>query len=418
MKLKNFLVGVAVVSSFFSFAQEETEQERECKRNRFLAGEALKVQNYKEASMYYIKGEKICGGYDKANYDRLLGSLQLAINAETDPAKQIKYIDTVLIYYKKGEGLGFVDQTTAIVRGIYHLQATTPNPQRADTLMKQGIEFEGLKTNEAYVQYYYQNLYVLYANAQADKKSSYKKRLITEYFNLSKLISDAKMSVKTQEIMTQYFNDAVKTCADILPELNEFMRTLPQDKEVKKVTVNNFLSVLETKGCTTAKEYYMLTDTLIAIDPSAGAFIAKAKMLRSQKKYSDAIAAFRQAKSMSNDEAQKEEIEYNIALTQFDMDSYKAAYGTAMGVGGKFKSDALSIAARCVYNTAMSCGVSTFERKCNYYYAAELADRAGDSRTANSARGNFPSGSEIFDEGKAKGQSVSLSCWGVSVTIK
>lgn len=416
MTLKNFLLGATIATAFFAKAQEETEQERECKRMRFLAGEAVNVQNFKEASMYYIKGEKICGNYDKANYTRLLGSLQNAVNQETDPKARAKYIDTLLSFYDKVEPLGYTNKSTSMLRGLFYLQATTPNSVKADQYMREGILNDGVKTNEAYIQYYYQNLYALYA--AATDKVEYKKRLINEYFSLSKLIGDAKMSVKTQEAINSLFNEVVRSCDDILPELKVFMTSLPQELETKKATVNNFIKLLEEKGCDDSKEYEMLIDTLIKVDPSVSAVIAKAKGLRSKKRYADAIATYKDAKGMTTDAEMKEDIEYAIAEIQLQMGSYKAAYSTAMGVNGKNKSKALSIAAKAVYNTAMDCGVSTFDRKCNYYYAAELADRAGDGSMASKARANFPTSSEIFDEGKAKGQSVSLSCWGVSVTIK
>lgn len=418
MKLKNIILGLTIFSGIFAHAQEETEQERECLRNRFLAGEALKVENYKEASLYYIKGEKICGGYDKDNYNRLIGSLQYTINLEADPTSRSHYVDTLLMFYTKTETLGFYEKSASMLRGLFYLQSSAPDLKLADKYMKEGVDFEGVNVNEVYLQYYYQNIYNLYAYAPAAEKPAIKKRIITEYFTLSKLASDAKMSVETQASLNQFFNDLVKTCNDILPELKEFMKTLPQEKEAKIVTVNNFLKLMDDKGCNTTKEYYMLTDTLLKVDPSVGAFIAKAKMLRSQKKYSDAIATFKDAKNMTTDEAQKDEIDYYIALVQFDMDNYKTAYNTAMSIKGKFKSEALSIAARCVYNTANSCGTSTVDRKCNYYYAEELANRAGDGNTASKARSNFPTTSELFDAGMTAGQSVSLPCWGVSVTIK
>jgi hypothetical protein len=419
MTIKSITLGLVLTTSFFGFSQEETEQENECKRARFLAGEALKVKNYPEATLYYIKGEKICGGYDKANYDRLLGSLQYTINESSDPAKKTAYIDTLLSFYDKAEGLGFVDKSASLNRGLYELQASKPNNVKIDKLLNEGIQQAGITVNEAYVQYYYQNLYILFAGASGDAKNTYKKRIISEYFTLSKLVSDAKMSAKTQENLTQFFNNVVNTCADLLPELKGFMTSLPQDVEMKKTAVNNFISLLETKNCTESKEYEMLIDTLISIDKSIGTVIAKAKLLKAKKRYSDAISSYKDAISMSGDASQKSDLEYEILVIQYEnLDSYKTAYNLAMGITGARKNDALRIAASCVMKLANSCGTSTFDRKCNYYYAEELASRAGASSVAGSARANFPTAEEIFDAGKSKGQSVSLSCWGVSVTIK
>jgi hypothetical protein len=420
MTIRNLTLGLILTTSFFGFSQEETEQERECKRARFLAGEALKVKNYHEATAFYIKGEKICGGYEKDNYDRLVGALQYTINEETDAAKKSLYIDTLLSYYDKTEKLGFLDKGSSLTRGLYELQASVQNNVKIDKLLKQGIEEAGLTINEAYVQYYYQNIYIMYANSTvAAEKTLYKKRIISEYFSLSRLVSDAKMSAKTQENLRQFFNNVINNCADLLPELKGFMSSLPQDVEMKKAAVNNFISLLEEMKCTESKEYEILIDTLISVDKSIGTVIAKGKLLKAKKRYTDAIATFNDAKGMSTDNVQKEELEYEVLVIQYEnLNSYKAAYNTAMGISGNKKSDALKIAASCVMKLANSCGSSTFDRKCNYYYAEDLANRAGASGLASQARGNAPSSSEIFDAGKTKGDSISLSCWGVSVTLK
>ena len=77
---------------------------------------------------------------------------------------------------------------------------------------------------------------------------------------------------------------------------------------------------------------------------------------------------------------------------------------------------ALLIAANCVAKTANSCGASTFDRKCKFLYAAELAQRGGDGGAAARFRANGPTESDKFENNNPS--SVSLSCWGVSVSLK
>lgn len=419
MTTKIITLGFVLLTGFIGFSQEESEQERECKRARFLAGEALKVNNYPEATLYYIKGEKICGGYDIDNYNRLIGSLQYTINEEADAKRRSAYIDTIVHFYDKIDSLGIFDAKYSMTRALYMLQSSKPNAKKIDSLMVKGIAIEGTKLNESYLLYYYTNLYNIYAASSGADKAAYKKRIISEYFVWSKLVVDANMSSKTQESLTQIFNALVNTCADLLPELKDFMKSFPQDLEQKKTAVNNFIALMEEKNCTDAKEYEMLIDTLIKIDPSVGAVIAKAKLLKVKKRYSEAIETFKSAKNMSTDGVQKEELEYEILVIQYEnLNSYKTAYNTAMGINGSNKSDALKIAASCVMKLANGCGNTSFERKCNYYYAEELANRAGAGNLAAQARGNFPTAEDIFNEGKAKGQSMFLTCWNVSVTIK
>ncbi len=414
MKLQKLLLSALVLISLGVYAQEETEQERECKRMRFLAGEDLKIKNYAGASAYYIKGEAICGNYDKANYDRMIGSLRNTISAETDKVKKTAYIDTIIGVYDRAEQKGFYDQANDLIRASYIVQSSKPNRAAADVLFARGITKVGAAPSETQLILYYSNLYTVYTEStDTAKKSELKKRLISEYFGLSKMVSDTKMSAKTQENLTTYFNNIVRSCEDILPDLKGFLATLPQDKEMKKKAVVNFMTLLETKKCTDAKEYEMLVDTLNVIDPSLDGKLAKARLLVSKKRYNEAVAAFKEAKTMTTESAKIEEIEYMIASTQFNSGSYNAAYSTAMGISGDNRSEALYIAAQCVAKLSNSCGSSTIERKANFLYAARLADQAGQGGAAAKYRAAGPTDGEWFDAGIS---SISLSCWNVTVS--
>ena len=441
MKIANLLIGTFILTAAFSVkAQEETEQERECKRMRFLAGEEIKVKNYSSAAMYYLKGETICGGYDAANYNRLIGSLRnaagsryfltqnnvilssrgsqsvegLKYDEDFDKKTKQAYIDTLVGVYDRMETAGLYDQANDLIRATYIIQSSKPNRAKADELYARAIHKEGSAVTEAHVSYYYYNMYVMFTEAAADKKPELKKRLISEYFFLSKLITAANMSLKTQENLLSYFNGVVKTCDDILPELKGFMKSLPVELESKKSSVKNFITLLEMKECTKSAEYGMLIDTLNRIDPSVDGKSAQARYLRSLGKYGEAISKYKEAKSMATEDDVKEEIEYKILEIQYhDQNSYRTAYTTAMGINGKYRSAALKLAAQCVSQTANSCGSSTFDRKANYLYAAQLADRAGDGSAAARYRASGPSEGDWFEAGVS---SVTLSCWGVTVS--
>ena len=417
MKIAKLLFGTLFLTSSFAGMAQESDQEKECLRMRFLAGEELKIKNYAAATTYYIKGEQICGGYDKANYDRMIGTISNTIATETDKAKKTLYIDTLVGVYDRAEEKGMYDVANDLKRATYIIQATKPNRAKADELYARGIHKEGTSATEAHISYYYYNMYVIFTEVAADKKPALKQRLITEYFFLSKLISSANMSVKAQENLTTYFNGVVKSCDDILPELKGFMSSFPQEIEAKKASVNNFITLLEAKQCTSSKEYEMLIDTLIYIDPSIGAVEAKAKLLLTKKKYSEAIGAYKDARGMTSDADKKDELDYKILVIMFsEQNSYKSAYNAALNASGKYKSESLKIAAQCVYNMADGCGSSTFERKCNYIYAAQLADRAGEGGLAAKYRAAGPTQDEVFENGGAS--TVTLSCWGVTVSVK
>ncbi len=409
---KLLLVGVSLFAGLQSFAQEG-DAERECKRMRFLAGEALNVENYREAAIYYIKGEQKCGGYDNDNYDRLISTLRFTLNQETDANLKAAYNDTLLWAWDQEEAKGFYDESDDLARALSLAQQKEPNRAKADQLFVRGIKATGAKTHESYLLNAYYNAIVLHSTLQGDEQEAMKKRLINDYFDYSKLVTEAKMSVRAQESLTSYLNMIVKSCDDINPMIPGFVSNLPEDKEAAKSSLGNMITLMEEKKCDGGSEYLSLIDALIEIDPnSLDALEAKAKALVSQGKYSDAIGVFKQIQGLTDDEAKKEEAKYSIATIQASkLKSYRAAYNTAMGVKGEYRTKALKIAAQCVAATANSCGDSTFERKCNYIYADQLLSQAGLGKKYT---GNYPTSSEKFDAGNPG--SVSLSCWGVSVT--
>lgn len=420
MKLGKLIIGAAVLLiSTSSFAQDE--EKRECDRMLYLAQQArLERNDYKESSLYMIKAEQICDGLDEKNTKILIASLRNTINGEQDANSKMAYQDTLEAAYTRAEAAGFYKQTEDLIRASNILGASAPNREKADELFKRGIAAQGEKTHEGYLSYYYYNMYAMYASkTTAEDKAALKGEMITVYFELSSLISRANMSAQTQETVTGYFNAVVNTCEDILPELAGFMENLPADVEMKKAALMNFITLLENKNCTDADEYGTLINTFVETDPtSLDAQLMKAKYLIAKKKYSDAIGTLRTAKDLAPDAAKKEEITYMIASAQFGIGSYKAAYSTAMSISGEYKGKALVIAGKAVGNNANNCGVSTFERKCNYIYAVQLLQQAsnlGESSggAIGSYRNSFPTEEDIFDNDSPS--SVQLSCYGVSV---
>ena len=57
------------------------------------------MQNYANASMYYLKGEKLCGDYGAKEYKSMSQTLRNAIITESDNARKKLYTDTLLGVY-------------------------------------------------------------------------------------------------------------------------------------------------------------------------------------------------------------------------------------------------------------------------------------------------------------------------------
>lgn len=419
MKLAKIILGTALLLNFNSKAQE-MDTLLECKRMRLLGQQEVQVKNFKLASMYYLKGEDYCGNYTQKQYNILVATLKNTINTTQEETEKKAYTDTLLAVYDRAEAKNLYDRKNDLGRAAFYLGATSPDNKKADVLFRRGIDSLGVKTNEAYISYFYYNTYVLYSQSTGDEQVALKKRLISEYFELSNLASTAAMSAQTTTNLTSYFNYVVKGCDDILPDLKGYIANLPEDVEVRKLAVKNFISLLEQKECTSAPEYETLVIEYDRIDGSIDSKIALAKLLVAKKQYSKAIAAFKSAGSLTEDADKKMELKYNIASAQLQAGQYKSAYNTAMSITGSNQGLALIIAGSAVGSNANNCGSSTFDRKCNYIYAVQLLQKA---KSLGAASGNriskytalYPTADEKFDNGNPS--TKTLECYGVTVNL-
>lgn len=405
---KLLLIGATAFLTFTASAQDD--EKRECDRMRFLAGEGVKAKNYKSATNYYHKAEILCGAFDKANWDRLLGSIKYVINEEKDEEIQKLYVDSLLSAYERQEAAGLYEEKYDLERGMYIMQCSDQDPTKADMFFQRGIKVAGLKTHEAYLIYSYYATYLMYYSAKDEEKAALKKRMIEDYFKYSEMISKAGMTPQTQESITTYLDYVVQTCDELLPEIPGYITNLPEDKEIALQAIQRMLTLLESKGCNDSDEHLALVNAWLERDPnSVPALLAKLDHMPGSK----AIPIINEIMSKTDDAAQKAELQYKKAYLQFKGGQYKVAYTTGKACTGEYRSKGLYIAAQCVAATANGCGDSTFDRKCNYIYAAQLADKAGQSGAAANYRAKAPTSQDCFNENSPT--SVSLSCWGVTV---
>jgi hypothetical protein len=390
------------------------------------------ISEYKRELDFRLKAERACPDFDLKNYRQIQRVLNDLMKRDTSNVKS--YYDTLNAMLERMDAKSINDVKNNI-RAANYLKGTSPNRDKADVFYQKALNETGAKLEDQLVQNYYLNIYNIYNNAPEIGKSALKERMISEYFTLSKLCVDKALKEETQTYLTNTLNLILKSCDDILPEISVYLKKLPSNKDQKLITVNNLINILEDKDCTSSDEYVILIDTLLKIDRSYKSLLVKAKLLSFKGSTSDAMNLFKEARGMAKNDAEKKIIEdeitkvqeriaaqeFNKALNLFNGGNYKSAYNAAMGISGKYRGEALKIAGQCVGQLANSCGSSTFERKCNYYHAVNLLSQA-QSAGANvggligTYRSQCPTADEKFDAGNPSSQS--LSCWGVTVSVK
>jgi hypothetical protein len=151
-------------------------------------------------------------------------------------------------------------------------------------------------------------------------------------------------------------------------------------------------------------------------------------LLRAKGKHNDAQKMLNEAKKMEMSEDQKKivlskiaDMEIESVKRYFNNRSYKKAFSEGRKITGKYRGEGLKLAGNSVAALANSCGSSTFERKCNYYYAIQVLESARSAGASVSAsiskcRSLLPTSDEKFDNGNPS--TMTLSCWGVTVSLK
>jgi|SRR5690554_180058 len=422
MKIERILLAALFVISFggLTFAQGDGQPD-ECTRFKAIAGNAYQAQEFEKVTHYYVKALNECDKLELKFYNPFIYAVQKSYgNAKADTVAGPAYLDTLIMVYEAGQKAHGIQIDWQTYLGYYYLiQGESGGMKKADEALKLGVHHSAEKISPSFLQQYYANLYNLWVQEQDETlKNEYKKRIISEYFKLSEYANKGNMGPEIINFLSSIIDNAVTDCASILPEINDFIQELPQEVEAKKSTVKNFMALIESKDCTKSKEYAMLVDTIIAIDPSVDAVLAKAKLQISQGSTSAAIATFREALSMATDAEGKSDIELQIANAYFRSGSYQAAHNAGIAVSGKNSAKGYEIAARSVNAMMNDCGVSTFDRKANNYYAVELAEKSGNSALISSYKSQCPTSSDIFNEDKSVGETVTLSCWNKTYTIK
>lgn len=407
MKLGKLLVVASLVIGSTAFAQDD------CERFKGVANNAYAAENWLEAVEYYLKAETECGDLGKDNYDRLIASyleLMYAHGEDNDAAKA--QLEKAVKYYELLIEKGLYDKSEDVSLGYYYTQLPQPNYEKADFHLRRGIRAEGTELfDENYITLFYFNTYTRwYIELDEEKKAALKQQLIKDYFEMSKLIKDANFAPSIQEGLTGYLAQVITSCEDLQPEIPVFIESLPEDPESKKTAMMNMAELMKQNGCLETDEYKNLADMLFELDPNDKDIQL---IVLETKSYSEQIPILKQLKDAAETDAEKNKLQYKIAYNYAQLGSHKAAYSAAQGVGGDQRRDALVIQANAVAATANSCGVSTFERKCNYLYAAQLMEQAGKDGSKYKAAG--PTATEIFDNGSPS--SATLECWGVTVNL-
>jgi hypothetical protein len=396
----------------FIFSQKE--ESKESKLHRYWAQQERKKATedtlfkkfyFKNELSYYVKGEKF-GEFQKPTYQAMIRSCNDIIKIETEDSIRRMYYDTINQIQDKMESLNILENITYKSRISWYSKGTKPNREKIDSILidqfvnKSNVEIDMLRM-------YYNNLYFLY---QEKNKEEDLERIFIEYmgFITNDSISSEQLKPFSDIFKRVYHRDM------ILKSENLFWKNYNSNK--KRLVF--IMDVLEENKDNTTSFYKNTLDSLIKIEPTHTNYF---KLASYHKRNNDNISYEDIIDKIKIKFPQfKDEFNYNDCVELFNDGKYMLAYKLALQINGKYKGEALKIAAMSVSSLASQSGTSTFERKCNYYYAIQLLEKAKQHNTPVSTlisqyKSMTPNTEEKFEEGNPA--TIKLTTWNVTVSI-
>lgn len=398
------LLSLFVSLSFYTIGQVDS---LECKRLEFLAGEAITKDDFKTAVSSLLKKEEHCG-LDNSYWKRLIGCLVSVVNQEDDQAIKFQFIDTLLNAWNRQDELGLYNETNDLTRATMYAQQSQEDYRKADFFFQRGLKNNGSSIHESYIVYALYATYVLLNESEGEEKNQLKTRIFNDYFFYLDLV-DSTTSSQTRESIITYFEYVFPSCDSIVLQVDKFIHDLPVDTSFAIHRIEMIESLLNKRNCTQNPVYYELIDTWLALDSNS----IRANWISDYRSMTP-LEILPEIMETTNDPKIKAECQYQIAYAQYRAGSYMAAYKSGGACTGEYKSKGMLIAAQSVAALANYCGDTTFERKSNYLYAAQLAEQAGSKEKAKLFRSKAPS---IDCTIETDLESVELSCWGITVNL-
>jgi hypothetical protein len=406
------LLYILILIPFLAFSQEES---RESKLHRFWAQQERKkaeedsvnsLYYFKNELAYYTKGE-LLKEYPWQSYFSMLTSCQDIIKLETDDDLKKYYYDTINYIQNKIELLGEDNRLPVKTRISWYFKGNNNYYKKIDSLFQIELKSGEILSNNWFAAYY-TNLYTIYNQT---KDSILLNRLYSDYIEI---VGDSTFIKnyfdKCSNVFDIVFNDSITLNVIEIDFLDTYKNNV--------VKLNFMVSHLEKNKLYSGNFYKSCLDELIKLESTPENYFKLANFFKINNKEDDYNIVLNNIKTLFP--SFKNEINYGQCVVLFNDKKYKSAYNMSLSINGNYKGESLKIAAMSVAALANQSGISTFERKCNYYYAIELLEKSkiygtDVSNLISQYKNYLPTNQQKFEEGNP--EKVFLSTWGVSVYI-
>jgi hypothetical protein len=409
------------------------EEVEECKKNLSLYREYRDQGLADQALPYWREALRICPQSAKTLYIdgvQFYGDiLDKIYEDESKTEERDAYLDTLMmIYDKRIEHFNEEGKVlTYKANDLYKYDES--RAEEANAMFKRSMELEGMDTDAIAASKYYQTLYEMYRNDNAEKSD-----LLVEYmpvldildYNIAKLEDEKQRSryEKAKSNLDAFFVK-IAECEDIFRILGERIAQSPNDIELNKKA----LAVMNKRDCTDDALYLEVAERVYADKPTAPAAYSIGIQKLKSKAYNDALKYFQEAADLCGDCIDLNQYYLRAGQTAVILGRASEARNFARKILGTDpkNGEAYMLIGDAIAASAKSCDDGKLGTAGAYWLAVDYYQKAKSIDSEVAAKANqkiegyskyFPSKTDIFFHGKEIGDSYTVECFGEDTTVR
>lgn len=403
-----------------------------CVMHLSLYREFYKQKNYKDA---YPHWKWVFANGPRSSQNVYIDGAKMVsarIDEAKEPAKRDLLIDTLMMVYDQRITY-FNREGYVLGRKGYDLYTYRPEKsEQIYQILKKSVELSGNKSEGSPLVYYFRSIIGMAVDLQKLDKSA----IVDGYDQISQIIDyNIKENAANPEKLASWENikgniestfEPYATCPDLISMYEKKFAESPGDIELLKKITN----ILERKDCTKENLFFLATEALHKLQPSAQSAYLMGKLSFQKEQVSKAAEYMEEAANLYEDDADKIKALDLLANINYSQRNFQQARANAMkilqlnpnyGKAYMLIGDLYAASASMCTSDDLG-GATVFWVAVDKYQKARSVDSSVDSEAGSKISQyakHFPASGDLFFRDMIEGNSYTVGCWiNESTTIR
>lgn len=419
-----------------AFAQEDSTkygsnpgQRNTCIQNLSLYRGYRDQKDYDDAIKFWRKAYTTCPQSAKTLYIDGANFYHYLLGKTKDSTMIHAYVDTLMSLYNNRIQYFGQDGFVLGLKGVDLYQYEPSRAKEANGYLKQSMDKMGNKTDALVLFKFYQTLFDMYKNGQADKGD-----LLVQYMPVSDILDyntqhpdshvDSLRYEQAKNNLDAFFVK-IADCDDIYKILGQLIAKNPNDLDLNK----KVLAVMNRRDCTDNDLYLKVAEAVYKANPTPNAAYSIGIQKLKSKDFNGALKYFEEAIDRCDSCLNKRQFYYRAGQTAslLGQTTKVRHYANEMLKLNPKDGDAYILIGDAIAASSNACEDGKLGKKAVYWLAVDYYQKAKnvDPKVADEANKKiaayskyFPSKKDAFLYGLKDGDKYTLDCFGESTTVR